>query len=155
MQMQKGMSSLFGSIAGSIMGLGGTVVTSGFSAASMDTLMPSTASNYDLSSLLLKRASGGSVLAGTDYLVGERGPELFTAPSTGSITPNNRLYAGGGDVNTSIVINVQKDGTSSSKTSGDSPEALMALAKTIENIAKQTIQKEMRLGNSLNPVMGR
>jgi len=36
-------------------------------------------------------ASGGSVLAGRTYLVGERGPELFTAPATGSIIPNGAL----------------------------------------------------------------
>jgi phage-related minor tail protein len=102
-------------------------------------------------------ASGGSVLAGSTYLVGERGPELFTAPATGGITPNNRLYAaqGGGDVNTSIVINVQKDGSSTTNVSGDSPEAMMNLARVIENVTKQTIQKEMRLGNSLNPIFGR
>ncbi|MEN6545343.1 MAG: phage tail tape measure protein [Armatimonadia bacterium] len=36
-------------------------------------------------------ASGGSVFAGRTYLVGERGPELFTAPATGSIIPNGAL----------------------------------------------------------------
>lgn len=37
------------------------------------------------------RASGGSVLGGTTYMVGERGPELFTPQTNGSITPNNKL----------------------------------------------------------------
>lgn len=37
------------------------------------------------------RASGGPVMGGRTYLVGEEGPELFTAPGSGSIVPNDRL----------------------------------------------------------------
>jgi hypothetical protein len=33
------------------------------------------------------RATGGPVLAGTSYLVGERGPELFSPNTSGTITP--------------------------------------------------------------------
>lgn len=40
------------------------------------------------------RASGGSVFAGTPYIVGERGPELFVPSSTGSIIPNDKLSGG-------------------------------------------------------------
>lgn len=47
------------------------------------------------------RASGGPVMAGGSYLVGERGPELFTPGTSGTITPNNAL---GGS--TSITVNV-------------------------------------------------
>lgn len=42
------------------------------------------------------RADGGPVMAGKTYLVGERGPELFTAGNSGSITPNHALSNGGG-----------------------------------------------------------
>lgn len=42
------------------------------------------------------RAVGGMVNSGMSYLVGERGPELFTPGATGAITPNNRLSMGGG-----------------------------------------------------------
>ena len=45
------------------------------------------------------KAIGGPVSSGTTYLVGERGPELFTPGSSGSIIPNNKL--GGG-----ITINI-------------------------------------------------
>ena len=38
-----------------------------------------------------KRAAGGPVRAGGTYLVGERGPELFTPNSSGNITPNSGL----------------------------------------------------------------
>ena len=51
------------------------------------------------------RASGGTVSAGTSYLVGERGPELFTPGRSGSIAPNNAL--GGSN----IVVNVDAGGT--------------------------------------------
>lgn len=46
-------------------------------------------------SLSGKKASGGPVTGGKTYLVGEKGPELFTASSSGNITPNNQLGGGG------------------------------------------------------------
>jgi hypothetical protein len=47
------------------------------------------------------RASGGSVMGGGSYLVGERGPEIFTPSSSGMITPNSAI---GGNT---ITVNVQ------------------------------------------------
>ena len=41
------------------------------------------------------RALGGPVMSGESYIVGERGPEIFTPASTGSITPNTQLGTGG------------------------------------------------------------
>jgi hypothetical protein len=38
-----------------------------------------------------KRAVGGPVTGNASYMVGERGPELFTPSNGGNITPNNRL----------------------------------------------------------------
>jgi len=52
----------------------------------------------DLSGLQF-RASGGPVRQGGSYIVGEKGPELFTPGSSGSITPNNALGGGGITVN--------------------------------------------------------
>lgn len=37
------------------------------------------------------RAKGGPVTGGKTYLVGEKGPELFTPPASGTIIPNHRL----------------------------------------------------------------
>jgi phage-related minor tail protein len=34
---------------------------------------------------------GGPVAGGRTYLVGENGPEMFTAPSNGIITPSGRV----------------------------------------------------------------
>jgi outer membrane murein-binding lipoprotein Lpp len=42
------------------------------------------------------RAGGGGVTAGTTYLVGEKGPELWTAPANGNIIPNHALGGMGG-----------------------------------------------------------
>lgn len=51
------------------------------------------------------RASGGPVSSGRSYLVGERGPEMFTPSSAGNITPNSKLGGGGA---TRIVLDVQE-----------------------------------------------
>jgi len=48
-----------------------------------------------------QRANGGPVSAGTGYLVGERGPELFLPKSSGAIVPNGKL--GGGGTNVQII----------------------------------------------------
>ncbi len=50
------------------------------------------------------RATGGSVSAGTPYLVGERGPELFVPQSAGRIDNNPQA---GGAVNVSLHIDAR------------------------------------------------
>lgn len=52
---------------------------------------------------LFTRASGGPVSTGTPYIVGEKGPELFTPGANGYITPNNQMPAGGVTVNNYIT----------------------------------------------------
>jgi len=55
------------------------------------------------------RATGGNINSGGTYLVGERGPELFHASGSGSITPNDALGGGGGDtfhIGQGQIINV-------------------------------------------------
>lgn len=56
-----------------------------------------------------ERAHGGSVSAGSPYLVGERGPELFMPGRSGTIIPNNRM-GGGGGMNITIVMPPGSDG---------------------------------------------
>jgi len=53
------------------------------------------------------KANGGPVAGGKPYIVGERGPELFTPGTSGMITPNHAL--GGG---TNVVVNVDASGSS-------------------------------------------
>ena len=52
-------------------------------------------------------AEGGRVTGGKPYIVGERGPELFSPGVSGNITPNHEL---GGSTN--IVVNVDASGSS-------------------------------------------
>lgn len=51
------------------------------------------------------RAMGGPVNSGSSYIVGERGPELFTPSRSGSIVPNHALGGSGG-----AVINLTVNG---------------------------------------------
>lgn len=46
------------------------------------------------SGTLPKRAMGGPVTAGQTYLVGERGPELFTSGTNGRVIPNSQMQGG-------------------------------------------------------------
>lgn len=48
------------------------------------------------------RANGGSVMAGTPYIVGERGQELFVPSANGTIIPNHEMSQGG----MNIIVNV-------------------------------------------------
>lgn len=57
------------------------------------------------------RAMGGPVTAGQTYLVGERGPELFTSSSSGQITPNNQMQGGGVTVVQNLNISAGVAGT--------------------------------------------
>lgn len=54
------------------------------------------------------RASGGSVNAGTPYVVGERGAELFVPKSNGTIIPNG---GGGGTINITVNGAIDAEGT--------------------------------------------
>lgn len=49
------------------------------------------------------KAVGGSVAGNKPYLVGEKGPELFVPPTSGSIVPNNKM--GGGQMVNAPVTN--------------------------------------------------
>jgi tape measure domain-containing protein len=51
------------------------------------------------------RALGGPMVGGQGYLVGERGPEIFTPSTAGTMTPNNQLAGGATNVTFNIVAN--------------------------------------------------
>jgi hypothetical protein len=59
------------------------------------------------------RAAGGPVMAGTSYLVGEKGPEIFTPSGSGSITPNNKL-GGNTTINLNVTGAIDPEGTARS-----------------------------------------
>ena len=72
------------------------------------------------------KAVGGPVTAGSPYIVGERGPELFMPSSSGTIIPNNALAsaassgsalmtAGGTTINVAIEVGATSDKASVGK----------------------------------------
>jgi hypothetical protein len=81
--LQKGIAALFGSLIGNKAGAPALGLSSGLKA--------------DANGLFLSgaRAKGGPVVGGKNYLVGEMGPEIFTAPSSGKIIANDDMQSGG------------------------------------------------------------
>jgi phage-related protein len=57
------------------------------------------------------RASGGPVTAGTTYLVGEKGPELFTPNTSGAIVPNGAMGGNGTTINLTVNGAIDPEGT--------------------------------------------
>jgi hypothetical protein len=94
-----------------------------------------------LGGLFKPRALGGPVSAGTPYMVGERGPELFMPSRGGSIIPNNAL--GGGS--TSVVVNVDASGSS---VQGDQSQGRQ-LGVAISAAVQAELVKQQRPGGLL------
>lgn len=57
------------------------------------------------------RAAGGPVTAGTTYLVGEKGPELFTPNTSGAIVPNGAMGGSGTTINLTVNGAIDPEGT--------------------------------------------
>ena len=89
------------------------------------------------------RANGGPVSAGRSYVVGERGPELFTPRSSGMVTANKNI--GGGTTN---VVTVNVDAQNSS-VAGNSADA-QALGAVIGAAVQAQLVKEKRAGGLLS-----
>ncbi len=83
------------------------------------------------------RADGGPVSAGRAYVVGERGPEIFTPTTSGSIAPNGAL----GGVTVNSVLHVGQ-GVSRSEVS-------VAMAANNRELVRQ-IRQTMSRNGSLN-----
>jgi lambda family phage tail tape measure protein len=98
------------------------------------------------------RATGGPVTGGASYLVGERGPEIFTPNSTGSITPNNMIgsVAGGSGAGAiTVITNVTADGGGQSSTTGDMAAQSRTAAEALSAKIKDVISQEQRQGGLL------
>lgn len=57
------------------------------------------------------KASGGPVTSGTTYLVGEKGPELFTPNTSGAIVPNSAMGGSGTTINLTVNGAIDPEGT--------------------------------------------
>ena len=86
------------------------------------------------------KANGGPVRQGGSYIVGERGPELFTPRASGNITPNSAM---GGS--TSIVVNVDAN---DSEVSGNTAQG-NELGQQIAIAIQSELIKQKRSGGLL------
>ena len=86
------------------------------------------------------KAEGGPVKRGGSYVVGERGPELFTPGVSGMITPNHAL---GGSTN--VVVNVDASGSS---VEGDEQQG-RELGRLISVAVQSEILQQKRPGGLL------
>ena len=86
------------------------------------------------------KAEGGPVKGGSSYLVGERGPEMFSPGVSGMITPNHALGR-----STNIVVNVDASG---SNVEGDENEG-RALGIALSAAIETELIKQKRPGGLL------
>ena len=85
-------------------------------------------------------ANGGTAMGGRSYVVGEKGPELFTPGRTGSVAPAGSF----GEAN--IVVNVDASG---SQAQGNEPNA-KALGSAIGAAVQAELIKQKRPGGLLS-----
>ncbi|MEO6147178.1 MAG: phage tail tape measure C-terminal domain-containing protein [Sulfuriferula sp.] len=91
------------------------------------------------------RASGGPVSGGSSYLVGEKGPEIFTPSGSGKIIPNSALAGGAGGGDVAINIYVSDSGQSSNGKQGNAAD----MGRRIAGVVKGIIIDEKRPGGLL------
>ncbi|CAN7613262.1 phage tail tape measure protein [Caballeronia sp. LjRoot34] len=91
------------------------------------------------------RAGGGPVSAGTTYLVGEKGPELFNPGASGTITPNHAISSSlGGDINISAPVTVD-GGTNAAANQSNGAD----LNKKITAAVRAVVVNERKQGGAL------
>ncbi len=102
------------------------------------------------------RAGGGPVSAGSAYLVGERGPELFLPGTSGSIIPNHALQApsyssaasagaGGG---LQVVVNNNAPGVHTQAEERTGADGSRQLEIIVEQIADRAVTKRFNSGRA-------
>ena len=100
------------------------------------------------------RATGGSVLPGSFYLVGEHGPELLAMGTGGTVVPNHQLrqavsgnaVSGGGTTTGDINVTVNQNGQADSS---GGPQALRNLGAMLGNSVREILINERRPGGLL------
>jgi len=92
-----------------------------------------------------KAANGGRIGAGQSFLVGEKGPEIFTPRSSGMVTANDKISLGGGGITNVITVNVDAN---SSDVSGNDAEANQ-LGNQIAIAIQSELIKQKRAGGLL------
>ena len=109
--MDRALSNLFGGIGDAVFGDGGSNkgILGGFLGG-------------------IFKANGGPVKQGGSYVVGERGPEIFTPRASGNITPNHAM---GGSTN--IVVNVDANNSEVSGNQAQGNELGQQIAIAIQS----------------------
>ena len=133
------ISSFFGPKTSAGAGFGGFNPAS----FSMGSLSGGLTGAGNFSSAFVPKALGGPVSAGSSYMVGERGPELFTPKHGGSIVPNNAL----GGSSTNVVVNV--DASGNSNVQGDQAQAKQ-LGVAVSAAVQAELVKQQRPGGLLS-----
>lgn len=96
------------------------------------------------------RANGGSVSAGRNYIVGERGAEMFVPSSNGSIVPNNQI--GGGS---NVTINViEAQGTKANVQQQQNPDGSMSISVIVEQLYG-VMNRDLQRGSGIAPTLER
>lgn len=132
-----GSQSLRQSLSGILRQIGGQFLSAGIGSFATD----ANPSGSGLLGLISgKKANGGTVQGGRSYVVGERGPELFTPGRTGSIAPNKAI---GGDMN--VVVNVDASGTEVQGNQGNADQ----LGRLIGQAVQAELIKQRRPGGLL------
>ena len=124
--MDRALSNLFGGIGDAVFGDGGKNkgILGGF-----------------LGGIFGKKSMGGPVSRGKSYLVGERGPEIFTPNTSGGITSNNAM----GAVNINVNVDASGSEVEGSDTRGNE------LGQQIAVAIQSEIIKQKRSGGLLAP----
>ena len=126
-----------------ILGIGlnffGGSVTQGSNMPSNPAGMRSVGVGATANDLTRHLANGGVAQANKTYMVGERGPELFTPGATGTVTPNHAMGS------TNIVVNVDASG---SNVEGDEEQG-RELGRLISVAVQSEIIQQQRPGGLL------
>lgn len=140
--------AIINTIVGLLPGAGGSGMgSSQFKPGSGPQLSPSLPGAKDYSGFFKKRASGGPVSAGSTYLVGEQGPELFRPTNSGTIIPNHQMGGGTGVGGSAmnIVVNVDAKGT---QVEGNDDKGA-ALGRVVSLAVQAELVKQQRPGGIL------
>jgi len=92
------------------------------------------------------RAAGGPVTGGETYLVGEKGPELFTPGASGAITPNHAL----GGVTLHMPVNIDARGADQGV-----DQKIYSAMKQVQAQTEASIMNSMNRGGKFAVASGR
>ena len=134
-QFQQGLLGMFGGMFG-----GGFKAPAPMKPGFMGTGIPSVLPKGSFGISSITRAAGGPVKGGGSYIVGERGPEMFSPGVSGTITPNHAL---GGS--TTVIVNVDASGSS---VEGDEQQGRQ-LGRLISAAVQSEIIQQKRPGGIL------